>query len=298
MTSDPNGDTAPFPSPANAVSPTLVPADPPAPDEATVLKALQATLAKLEKAAGLQDPVEMVHDARKAMKEYRGLLRLVPTKTAKAARQKTAAAARALSAARDRAAAVEALDELAKLGFIGATDRAAAEAAIGTDPDEGREAESHRAEIATFLRAARERLDGALGTEAASADLVEGLAKAYGKARRAPLGSPREMHEARKRVIAHRYQMSFFATFFSGRGGKRAGRAQELRDLLGAYQDIETLRPMLEAKAEALGDEALARLSKAMARRQKRLKHAALALHRKLFHRKPKTFARKFHLAG
>ncbi len=294
MTSE-TGNEAPPPPPAQAAErSTLVPADPPAADAPMVLSALEATLAKVETAAHLADPVAMVHDARKAMKEYRGLLRLVPGDAAKAARRETAAAARALSAARDRAAALEALEALGKAGLLAPADVVAASAAIGTDPAAKQEAESHRAELAAFLDAARTRLTLGLAESAASADLVKGMTRAYRAARRAHFSTPEAMHEARKRVVTHRYQMSFFASTFAGRGTKRAGRAQSLRDLLGNHQDIEALRPMVEAHREELGAAMTDRLLKAMATRQKRLKREAVALHRKLFRRRPKAFAHRF----
>ncbi|MEP9350980.1 CHAD domain-containing protein [Xanthobacter sp. KR7-225] len=283
-------------SPSDAPDPPLSPAPRRAAD-GTVLAALEATLAKVEKAAGLPDPAEMVHDARKAMKEYRGLLRLVPGARAKAARRATAAAARSLSAARDRAAAREALQHLAEEGLLADDDLAAARAAIGDDPAPGTEAEDHRAELADFLVAARTQLADGLAEEAAGADVVAGLARAYRQARDVRFDSPHHMHEARKRVVAHRYQMTFFASVFAGHGEKRAARAQELRDLLGAYQDIETLRPMLEAAAGALGEARLARLDDAMGGLQKRLKRAAERLHRKLFRRRARAFAGKYRRA-
>ncbi|MFG1361504.1 CHAD domain-containing protein [Xanthobacter pseudotagetidis] len=281
-------------SAAPASQPGLAEA-PPSPAAASgepkVLAALETVLAKVEKAARLPDPVAMVHSARKAMKEYRGLLRLVPGERAKAARRATAAAARILSAARDRAAAQDALRHLADEGLAGEEDIAAARAAIGEDPAPGGESDDHRAELADFLAAARAQLADGLAAEAAGADVVAGLARAYRQARKARFDSPHHMHEARKRVVAHRYQMSFFAAAVAGRGRKRATRAQELRDLLGAYQDIETLRPMLEASATPLGPERLARLEQAMARLQRQLKRAATKLHRRLFRRRADAFA-------
>lgn len=286
-------------APASPLGRTLA-APPPAgmaADGAKVLLALEAVLAKVEKAAQLSDPTKMVHDARKAMKEYRGLLRLVPGERAKAARRATAAAARILSAARDRAAAQDALRHLADEGLAAEDDIAAARAAIGEDPATGDEREDHRAELADFLAAARAALADGLAAEAADADVVAGLTRAYRQARRARFDSPDHMHEARKRVVTHRYQMSFVAAAEDGRAGKlgarRATRAQDLRDLLGAYQDIETLRPMLEAAAGTLGEERQARLDEAMARLQRQLKRAAIKLHRRLFRRRAGAFAGK-----
>ena len=50
--------------------------------------ALAATLETVAAAVADPDPEEMVHDARKAMKQYRALLRLIPGEDAKAERRR------------------------------------------------------------------------------------------------------------------------------------------------------------------------------------------------------------------
>lgn len=256
--------------------------------------ALAATLDAVAAAAADPDPVEMVHDARKAMKQYRALLRLVPGDDAKAERRRTAEVARQLSGARDKVAARDALEVMATGGFLLACDRADAEAVLGEDApgDTG----EHRAILGGFLVSARETLAETLAPRAREADVAKGLAKAYRQARRAPFDTPEAMHEARKRVVTHRYQMSFLADAFGHGtkgakvGAKRARAAQRLRDLLGAYQDIETLRPMLEQAGDALAEGTRERLALAMDRAQKRLRKRALRQHEGLFPRSAKAF--------
>lgn len=261
------------------------------PARAPLPAALHAALARIEQAAADPDPVEMVHDARKGMKEYRALLRLVGGNAARAARRHTAEVARGFAHARDRATAQEALQLLEESGLVLACDLQAARAAVGADPDA--DAAGLRAAVLDFLADARLRLDAGLEAEAAAADLVAGLKRGYGAARRGRLGNAAALHETRKRVVAHRYQMSFLASAWAGRGATRAGRAQRLRDVLGAHQDLETLRPMLHAAAPALGEGALQRLELAMARLQKRLRRHARHQHRALFHASSRHFARK-----
>lgn len=266
------------------------------PSGARLLEALSRVLDDLRAAAADADPVEMVHDARKAMKEYRALLRLVPGARARAARRHTAEVARGLSGARDRAAAAEALDILEAGGLVIACDAGDARAAIGADTPHPGEAGEHRAALGGFIAQAREALAGELGADAAAADVGAGLRKAYRTARRAALDTPVHLHEARKGVVTHRYQMSFLDATF-GRGGKRARKAQRLRDLLGAHQDMEILRPLLHAAAPPLAEGTLSRLDYAMARAQKRLRKKARRAHGALFRRQPRRFLARYRKA-
>ncbi|MFG1345323.1 CHAD domain-containing protein [Xanthobacter autotrophicus DSM 431] len=256
--------------------------------------ALSASLATLEAAASEPDAVEMVHDARKAMKEFRALLRLVCGPAAGALRHRTAEVARGLSGSRDRAAACEAIDFLDEEGLLLACDHTDALAALGRDGPAPAEAEVHRAALRAFATEAREAIAGAVGQDVMAADVAHALARHYRRARQAAFDGPLAMHEARKRVVTHRYQMSFVARAFSGRGGRRARRAQALRDLLGAFQDIETLRPMLRKAEPPLPEGTLERLGIAMGRAQKRLRKKALRRHAALFRRSPRSFLARY----
>lgn len=261
-----------------------------------LLAALEGVLETLRQAAADPDPVEMVHDARKAMKEYRALLRLVPGERARAARRQTAEVARGLSGARDRAAAAEAIDILEAGGLLIACDAGDARTAVGADASAPGEAGEHRAALGGFLAEARAALAGDLGADAAAADVGAGLRKAYRKARRAVMDTPAHLHETRKGVVTHRYQMSFLDAAF-GRGGKRARKAQRLRDLLGAHQDMEILRPMVHAADPPLPEGTLERLDLAMGRAQKRLRKKARRAHGALFRRQPKRFLARYRKA-
>lgn len=255
--------------------------------------ALGVALDKITVAADLPDAVEMVHGARKAMKEYRALLRLIPGEGATLARREAAAAARGLASARDYAAALEALEALRVARRIGVGDFKAAQALIGADsPPEGDLAGCREA-LATFAAAARARLGAGLSAAAAATDIPEGLGRAYRQARNGRFRNAQAVHETRKDVVTHRYQMSFVAAHF-GRGARRAVRAQALRDLLGAHHDIEILRPLLKDVADGLGPPATKRVENALRRQQKELRRQAKRLHARLFRRKPKAFARAY----
>ncbi|MDQ0506393.1 CHAD domain-containing protein [Xanthobacter agilis] len=284
---------APPPVPAtDLASPELEPPSFDAAVPATLGAALGAAVGHIARAAAEPDGVEMVHDARKGLKEYRALLRLLESELARAARHAAAEVARGLAQARDAAAAQEALDLLDQSGVILLCDLQAARAVVGTPA--ALDAAPLRARLMDFIADARARLDGGLGAEAEGVDPVEGLRRSYRAARRGRFGDPLAMHETRKRVVAHRYQMGFLAGAAAGRGATRARRAQRLRDLLGAHHDMEVLRRMLRDAAPPLEEGVVARLGVAMARLQKRLKRRAQALHRTLFHASSRHFARKW----
>lgn len=256
-------------------------------------QALQQALSRVESAAADADTTDMVHDARKALKEYRALLRLVGGDLATTARHETAATARELAHARDRATALEALEMLRQAGLAREDDLAAAGEAIGADQADEREHESMHRLLHQFLADARQVLASGLEAQANAADLPDGLRRGYRAARKAKFSTPEAMHEVRKRVVTHRYQMSFVADWFDGKGAKRAARTQRLRDVLGAYQDIETLRPLLHAVGAELEDGVIARLERAMARLQKRLRKQAHKRHAALFRRSSRAFAQR-----
>lgn len=285
---DPAASASPF-SPVAADAPALV-------------RALDAALGKLETAVGLAEAAEAVHDARKALKEYRALLRLIETPKARTARRGAAEVARGLSAARDRTAAREALDVLREDKAISEGDFKAAKVLIGKDDPAAGEVEARRGALRSFAAAARADLCGALGEEARHADILAGLAKAYRRARRGAFESSEAIHELRKAVVTHRYQMTFVADHMGDAGAKpgarRAEKAQTLRDLLGTYHDLDILLPVLDEIEDGLGLRATRRVDAAARRHQKALKKLAVRQHARLFRRPVKAFARKLGQLG
>ncbi|TCT00563.1 CHAD domain-containing protein [Aquabacter spiritensis] len=248
------------------------------------------SLDKVETALAETDDTRMVHDARKAIKEYRALLRLLDGAGPRAARRAAAEAARQLSAARDRQACRDALADLSGAGDLDSDLATAVVTDLGEDAPAQSDRPHHAAILRDWLTGARARHAEGLDAAARAADVMAGLQKGYAKARKADDFSTAErVHDLRKRVITHRYQMSFVSALTGGPGKRRAGRAQALRDILGAYQDIETLRAGLPGMA-ADGDRGDA-VRRAAAARQETLATLARRKHARLFHRKPKAFA-------
>src|SRR6185295_16604030 len=177
----------------------------------------------LEARAALDDPAKSdavaVHDYRKAMKRWRALLRLLEPflgDDGRRLRVEARDSARELSGARDAQSAIEALDDLV-------------EAEMALSPRtvtsvRGRlDAIRLSAEAATLTQAVRARLITALENAGASidawqleqltfAEFARELAKTYVRMRddspkdwRA--AEPEMLHDLRRLVVAHRYQM-------------------------------------------------------------------------------------------
>ncbi len=92
-----------------------------------------------------------------------------------------------------------------------------------------------------------------------------------------------DLHEFRSAVVDHRYQMRLFSRPEAGAASQRERHAQELRESLGEYLDIERLVTVLRA-LDVPADE-LKRLRKGQ---QKRLKQS-LADAALLFDPKPRV---------
>ncbi|OYW34872.1 MAG: hypothetical protein B7Z45_07205 [Azorhizobium sp. 12-66-6] len=249
----------------------------------------EATLDKLEAALRIAAPVKKIHGARKALKEYRALLRLIETDEVRTARRAAAAVARTLSGDRDRQAARDAVAVLRAHKALGHEDADALLQFLPTDPPADAPEGDLFSPVRAWLRQARAAHADHVDRQAGEADLLRGLAKAYDKARAGGFSSPEAMHELRKRVITHRYQMSFFADIAGGKGARRARRAQDLRDLLGSIQDLETLRVQIAA-VPSVPDEMRARLEAAIKDTQDSLSSSARRLQRGLFRRGRKAF--------
>ena len=194
-----------------------------------------------------------VHDFRKAMKRWRALLRLLEPFLGDDGRRLRAQArdfAREVAGARDAQSAIEALEDLVDdkvplsartVGSIrGRLDekRLSAEAAQLT--------QALRARFIIALDAAEAEV-AAWPLELAFAELARELSDAYKLARDdAPGGDWREvdaevLHDLRRRVVAHRYQMELVEPLWPKFGKLWVAEAQRLRDRLGAFQDLSVL---------------------------------------------------------
>src|SRR5436190_8995363 len=203
------------------------------------------------------DPVA-VHDFRREMKRWRALLRLLQPflgEDGLRLRSQARDLARALGGARDAQAALDALADLAE-HELALSPRSLA--AVQSRIEDIRRA----AEGATLNGELRSRLQEALATAGAAvenwtlhsltfAEVAERLARGYRAARklvpgRWPQADAEALHELRKRIVAHRYQMETVVPLWRRFGRMWVGEAQRLRERLGQHQDLVLLLRMTQ----------------------------------------------------
>jgi CHAD domain-containing protein len=261
--------------------------------------------------AAIADPkqptAEAVHDFRRHMKRWRALLRLLGPilgTDGKALRDEARDLARALGGARDAQSALDALSDLSGHGDLSQRSLATLRSRI--------EVLRQSAETNTLNADMRMRVTRALDKATTSielwplqsltfSDVTERLTRGYRAARKAlperfsDADGP-ELHDLRKRIVAHRHQMEIVAPLWRRFGKMWISEAQRLRDRLGKHQDLLLLMRMTEP-------------GKPLARWQTRLKpaieerasdhiRAARRLARRLFVDKPKAFRRRLEVMG
>ncbi len=213
------------------------------------------TLAKARTAVSERNgpSARAVHEFRKSMKRWRALLRLLEPligAEAKQLRIEARDAARSLAHARDGQACLDALDDLAKAG---SDLPRMAEQAIRRQIQSMR----RKAEAGIADKPARTRLVATVDKAAAAIerwtheafafdDVAEQLVESYYRARKARPGDwekaePESLHELRRRVVVHRYQMEVIQPLCPKFGKNWIARAQNLRQRLGKCQDLEVL---------------------------------------------------------
>jgi len=195
---------------------------------------------------------EAVHDFRRAMKRWRALLRLLEPFVGPQARRLRDAArdlAGGLSGARDGQSALDALADLEK------HDLALSAGSLARL--RGRTEELRRAAETTLNADMRVRLSSALDDAEAMIGqcplsmitpqaLAAELARFYQRARRQipadwSTASAEELHELRKCVVIHRYQIELAEPLWPRFVKMWTGEAQRLRDRLGKHQDLLVL---------------------------------------------------------
>ena len=256
----------------------------------------QARAAILDPERSSQDAV---HDFRRAIKEWRALMRLLAPFIPDASRWRHEARdhARSLSHARDSAAALNAFDGLLGKGLVlsersTATIRQRIEALRGSE------------EQAVLTPALRDAITAWLDTAAASVELwpldpfdfssiAAQLADSFRDARkRIPadwsLASAEDLHGLRQRVVNLRYQMDLIEPLWPRFGRMWTDEAERLRDRLGRCQDLEVLK-RLTAPHQPLAPWR-SRLTPAIAERSAALAQRAARIAHRLFSERPKSF--------
>jgi CHAD domain-containing protein len=255
----------------------------------------------------IEDPgrsdAEAVHDFRREMKRWRALLRLLePFLAEDFERLRTEARdlARALGGARDAQSALDALDDIADHGLELSPNSLKS---VRERVEEVRQA----AETTTLTADMRLRITAALDQAQAAVevwplnvltfkDVARCLTRGYRSARDAlpenwPQADGEELHELRKRIVAHRYQMETVVPLWKRFGKMWVGEAQRLRERLGKHQDLLLLVKMTEPHQPLARWRS--RLRPAIDERGANHVRAARRIAQRLFVEKPKAFRRR-----
>lgn len=253
------------------------------------------------------DRPEAIHQARKALKRVRAVLRLcrewLGEERFRAENTILRDAGRSLSGARDAQVLVETLDGLREpLGpelpdgtWSRFRDRLVAEAAAHEQPD-GSDA---YASVSLALAGVRDRVNvWPLPEDGGPERLASGLERVYAKARRARRRAerrttPEKLHELRKRTKDLWYSGQLLNPLSPKRIRKLRRRSHRLSDVLGADHDLAVLLERAGEAPEAFGPGELELLRAQADRRRRVLERDALGRARKLFRRKPRKLMRR-----
>jgi CHAD domain-containing protein len=259
-----------------------------------------------EARAAIENPANTdaiaVHEFRRAMKRWRSFLRMLEpfVEDGRQLRNEARDLARSLGGARDGQSALDALDDLAKHGLT------FSERSLATI--RGRiESLRQSAETAVLTPDMRLRLTSALTTAENAvarwplhtltfADVADQLAAGFRDARRAlpPHWSdvdPEDLHEFRKRIVNHRYQMETVAPLWPRFGKMWVGEAQRLRDRLGRHQDLTLLTALIQPHQPLAPWRS--RLAPAITQRMRDHVAASRRIAARLFVEKPGAFRRR-----
>lgn len=254
----------------------------------------------------LDDKV-VVHDIRRAMKQWRAFLKMLSPFLAdqhQTLRDDARALARKLTVARDAQSAIDAFqDTIAGTYNLPPTLSPQNLVAIYRRLEELRADketkiwdEETRQQFTDYIAAASYYVSHWALHPLTFDDLAERLAETYRRARQALpkdwlAASPDELHELRRRVVEHRYQMELIEPAWPRLGRIWVDEAQRLRNRLGRYQDLVVLTHL------TMPHQPLApwrsRLQPLIAHQQADYLKAAARVAARLFAESPKAFRRR-----
>ena len=241
-----------------------------------------------------------VHDFRKAMKRWRALLRMLAPileERGQRLRHEARDRVRPLNEARDAQAAIDALADLGDA--VSPRSIATMTARL-----EERRRVAENAVITPQLRADLVRWIDTLASDieewpvdaATYADVADRLTTIYWRVRQLipsdwAHAEPEALHELRKRVVDHRYQMDWLEPVWPRLGRLWVEEAQRLRTRLGEHCDLVVLRKLTEP--HQLLAPWRSRLTPLIVQRQATKRAAAARLAGRLFAERPKNFRRR-----
>ncbi len=263
---------------------------------------------ELLQSGGGGDRAESVHEARKALKRLRTVLRLCKQWLGEERfRQENTIlrdAGRSLSGARDARVLIETLDtlreslgpELADATWSGFRDRLVVEAETHEQRNGDAEPSGN---AALALAGVRDRVElWPLPEDGGPEDLAEGFERVYAKARRAGRRAKRRpttarLHELRKRTKDMWHSEQLLESLSPKRVHRLRRRSHRLSDVLGDDHDLAVLLDRAEQLRETFGPGELELLRALAERRRRTLEREALGRARKLYRRKPHKLVRR-----
>jgi CHAD domain-containing protein len=247
-----------------------------------------------------------VHDFRRAMKEWRALLRLLAPFIPDATRWRHEARdhARSLAHARDGAAALNAFDNLVDKGILilsaqsSRTIRARIEALRGNEEQAVLTPELRDA-IVAWLDATASAVEEWPLDPFDFSSIAAQLGRAYRDARHLipddwTTTSAEDLHTLRQRVVTLRYQMELIEPLWPRFGRMWTSEAERLRGRLGQCQDLEVLQ-RLTAPHQPLA-RWRSRLTPACAECSAGLTQRAARIAHRLFAERPKAFRHRLEM--
>lgn len=252
------------------------------------------------------EPVSVIHDARKAIKKERSLLRLTAPALDLGQRRSVNAALRRtaheLGRAREADALLSALDQIAKR-FAGQVPEATIDALrerLAADRDAERTSLDERAvpsRAARQLQAIRPMFQDLQVNRDGWPAVGGGLRRSYRRGRRAMAraassSSPERMHEWRKRAKDLWYHLRLLEPTLPGTMRGAAKDAHRLADLLGDLHDLAGLDTAVrERQADLAAD--LDPVLGLIEHRAEQLREDALSLGARVYAESPKAFIRR-----
>ena len=259
-----------------------------------------------EARAAIENPgkseAEAVHDFRRAMKRWRALLRLFEPfvgPDGRRLRDEARDLARGLSGARDAQSALDALADLDKHG-LSLSPRSVAGLRMRIEQIRRSAETSLNADMRLRLASALDRAEATVERWPLHLvtfdNVADQLTRFYREARKLipedwTAADAEELHELRKLVVIHRYQMDIVEPLWPRFARMWTGEAQRLRDRLGKHQDMLMLasltgphRPLVRWRS---------RLAPAIAERRAVYVAASARIAGRLFVEKPNTFRRR-----
>jgi CHAD domain-containing protein len=253
-----------------------------------------------------REPAVAVHDIRKELKRWRAMLRLLApflNDDSESLRVDARALARKLTSARDAQSAIDAFHDaidgtlhlpptLAPGSLV--TIHARLEDRKKANQNEIWDDETRQA-LSDYITAASYQVSH-WPLQISFADLADRLATTYRRARKAlpeewKGAVPDDLHELRRRVIEHRYQMELVEPAWPRLGRIWVDEAQRLRNRLGAFQNLAVLMHLTEPHQPLAAWRS--RLVPLISYRQAEHAKSASRVAARLFAEPPKAFRRR-----